>query len=315
MKKTGEIADAINSISQDIKAEVLIADFMENGLNAEEFVVFPSGTFRRRFSTDIRKAEVFRLNNNQNLLAIHVNRDGIYDSLPEGLFHSSPEQPLRGSTEMSMESKKLRSEEKETRAFFVPFENEIFLQRVALEMGERMILNRFSETLFDEIYPEFWNFDKSLDTGFVSKLVLLLHFSHRIAGNPQLTARCLELIIHDKVVVKITHPEKKAKKSEEQDAGEHVPLGSARLGMDFVCGSTFDDMMPTMEFIIGPLQNGMIRDFLGSGRTSEFLGCFYDYFVPAGVGVKTTVLIDRAQQHFVLGNNQFAPTLGFDSGI
>jgi hypothetical protein len=314
MKKTGEIAEAINRNSQDIKAEVLIADFMENGLNPEDFVVIPAGTFRRRFSTDLKKAEVLRLNSNQQLLTVHVNRDGMYDSLPEGLFHSAPEKPLRGSDEMSLESKKLRREEKESRAFFVPFENEIFLQRTSLEMEERKILNRFSETLFDEIYPEFWNFDKTLESGFTSRLVQLLHFSHRIAGNPSLTAKSLEWIIGEKVKAKIIHSPK-GKKEAGSEKGMYLPLGSARLGMDFICGSSFHDLLPVMEFTIGPLKNIRISDFLEKGSASRFLNCFYGYFIPAGVDVKTTVLVDREKQCFVLCDRQNAPILGYDTAI
>jgi hypothetical protein len=313
MRKTVEIADAINGISNDIKAEVLIADFMENSLSADEFVVIPSGTFKRMFSSDIRKAEILNLGNNQELLTIQVNRDGIYDSLPEGLFHAAPEQPARGSTEMSMESKKMRMEEKESRAFFVPFESEIFLQRAALETGERKILNRFSETLFDEIYPEFWNFDKSLNSGYIAKLVLLLHFAHQIAGNPRLIAKSLELIINEKVAVNLCRSDKKAKERLIKEG--HVPFGAARLGMNFVCGNNFDDLLPVLEFIIGPIRHSSVGDFLENGSTSKFLGCFYNYFVPADVDVITKVVVDRANQGFILGGEQSAPILGYDSAL
>jgi len=314
MEKISEIADSINRIRQDIKAEVLIADFMACGLNPEEFVVIPAGTFRRRFSSDIKKAEVLRLNSNQQLLTVHVNRDGMYDSLPEGLFHSAPEKPLKGSEEMSIESKKLRREEKESRAFFVPFENEIFLQRTSLEMEERKILNRFNETLFDEIYPEFWNFDKTLESGFIARLLQLLHFSHRIAGNPLLTAKSLEWIISEKVRAKTIHSVK-VKEDAGKEKGMDLPLGSSRLGMDLVCGSSFDDLLPVLEFTIGPLKNNRISDFLEKGSVSQFLNCFYGYFIPAGVDVKTTVLVDREQQGFVLCDHQNAPILGYDTAF
>ncbi len=314
MKKTGEIANIINAANHDIKAEVLIADLMENGLSPEDFVVIPTGSFRRRFSSDIKKAETLRLNNNQQLLTVQINRDGIYDSLPEGLFHTAPDQPFRESTEMSQDSKKMRLEEKESRAFFVPFENEIFLQRTALETGERKILNRFRESLFDEIFPEFWNLDKSLNPLFVAGLVQLLHFAHWIAGNPTLTARSLELIIGERVRVHVV-PSGKSKESEKKDAVDNILLGSARLGMDFVCGSRFDDLLPAMEFVIGPLQQGRIHDFLETGDTTKFLNVFYNYFLPVGTDVKTTVLISGEQQGFVLSGREFAPSLGYDTTI
>jgi hypothetical protein len=312
MKKISEIADNLNHIHQDIKAEVVVADCMEKGLNPDDFVVMPSGTFKRRFSTDIHKAEILRLSHIQSLLSLYVNRDSIYDSLPEGFFHSTPEKPLRGSDEMSEESKKIRREEKESRAFFVPFENEIFLQHTALEIQEREMFKRFRESLFDEIYPEFWDFDRSLDSGLVSGMVLLLHFAYQVAGNPGKMALCLGTILNEHVVCK----EIDVFNSTREKRNEHqLPLGAARLGMDFICGNSFDDLLPEIEFSIGPLKNSHIADYLESGRISEFLGCFYNYFVPAGMDVKTRIIVEQSQQHFVLGEGQYAPILGYNSGI
>jgi hypothetical protein len=312
MKNISEIADIINHNRQDIKAEVVVANCMENGLNPDDFVVIPSGAFKRRFSTDIHKAEILRLSHIQSLLSLYVNRDSIYDSLPEGFFHSTPEKPFRGSDEMSEESKKIRREEKESRAFFIPFENEIFLQHTALEIQEREMLKRFRESLFDEIYPEFWDFDRSLDSGLVSGMVLLLHFAYQVAGNPEKTALCLGTILNEHVVCKVISTAQKTKK-ERND--KQPPLGSARLGMDFVCGKSFDDLLPSMEFCLGPLRHTGIGDYLESGRISGFLRCFYDYFVPAGLDVTTRIIVERSQQHFILGERQNAPILGYNSAI
>jgi hypothetical protein len=315
MDKTGNIADAIRDLRNDIKAEVLMADFMEKGLQPEEFIVFPSGSFARRFSSDIKKAETLRLGNHQKLLTIHVNRDGIYDSLPEGFFHAESERPPRGSSEMSEESKRLRKEEKESRAFFLPFENEIFLQRIVLEISERRILNHFSETLFDEIYPEFWNLDKSLDARYLSKLGVLLPHAHQMAGNPLLTARSLEFIIGEKVTVRMFRSGEKKGEKFIRSVQENLPLGASRLGMDFICGECFDDLLPAMEFIIGPVKKENIPDYVEQGRTRKFLDCFFQYLIPADTIVTTTITVNHDEQDFILENGSWASTLGFDTSL
>lgn len=315
MKNFDEIAKAINNVKHDIRAEALITDFIESGLAAEEFVFIPEGTFKRRFSTDINRAELLRLANARKLLTIRVNRDGIYDSLPEGLFHSAPEKPVSDRSEMSAESKKLRAEEKEARAFFLPFENEMYVQRIALELQERKILRRFSETLFDEIFPEFWDLDKSLDRNLVSKLVLLLHFSHRIAGKPLLMARCLETIIDEKVEVKTIRPGHKMGQTGVTTVEHPSRLGWTNLGVDFVCGENFDDLLPSFEFLIGPLKNTPVEEFLQGGPVEKFLDCFYSYFVPAGMVVVTSVIVDSSRQGFTLADKESAPVLGFTSAI
>ncbi len=315
MSKIDDIADEINGFNYDVKAEAVIANLMENGLGSDEFVVNPASTKKRGFSKDIEKAEIQRLRNNQNLLTIHVNRDGLYDALPEGLFHSPGDQPQKNSSEMSRESKKLRTEEKEARAFFLPFENEIFLQRGAIELSERKLLKQFSETVFDQIFPEFWNLDKSLSHDFVSRLVLTLHYAHQIAGNLPLTIKCLEFIIREQVSIRIIQSEQRINLNGNNIAEDSLIFGSARLGETFVCGNDFDDLIPQAVVTIGPLKNAAVRDFLVGGSALQFLECFYNYFMPHGLDVKTIVLTEREKQHFLLGDPAAELILGFNSGI
>jgi hypothetical protein len=315
MGKAVEIADLINDLPFDIKAEVLIADLMENGLSTDEFAVIPSGSFRRKYSTDIRKAEIISTAPGVSLLGIHVNRNGMYDSLPEGLFHSAPEKPLRETSEMSQESKRLKREEKEARTFFIPFENEIFLHRIALELAERRILRQFSDHLFEEISPEFWNFDKTLHPEYVSKLILLLHHAHQVAGNFDLTGRCLELVLDEKVNIRVHQPGKISGKQDNPPGQQGNLLGNGRLGMNFICGDTWCDLMPKLEVRIGPLMKTPVSDFLGSGKVTKFLDCFYSYFIPSGMEVGTVVVPPDREFSFILDKSESEGVLGYSTAI
>lgn len=65
MKKKGEIEEAIRNIRYDLKAEVILADLMTNGLESDDFVVIPNGTFKRRYSRDIAYTNPLKLQNGQ----------------------------------------------------------------------------------------------------------------------------------------------------------------------------------------------------------------------------------------------------------
>jgi len=99
---------------------------------------------------------------------------------------------------MADDSKKLKIEEKEARKFFLPFENEIFFQRVNLELEERNLISQFSDNLFNEIFPDFWKIDRALPRKWVSRMVLFLHFAHQLISNQDNVAKCLEVIIEEK---------------------------------------------------------------------------------------------------------------------
>jgi len=281
MANIDEITETIQNIFYDIKAEALIADLIENGLEGEDIITIQKGTFKRRYARDIDSTKELKFANGQKVIGFNLNRDGLYDSLPEGLFHEKTDKSLKESDKISEESKKLKAEEKAVREFFLPFENEIFFQRVQLELEERKVLSRFNENLFDDIYPEFWNLDKSLNKKYISRMVLLLHFSHRIAGNCVLTEKCLETILEEKVSVRIvrTMDLQNGKIDKSATSVKNCLLGVSELGIDFICGDKFDHLGKTMEFNIGPLKNSNIDEYLENGTVPKFLKCFFNYFI------------------------------------
>lgn len=317
MVNSDKIPEIIQNILYDIKAEALIADLIENGLKSEDFIAIPKGTFKRRYARDIDSTDEMKFENGQKAVRFFLNRDGLYDSLPEGLFHEKNVKSEKESEKISKESKKLKAEEKAVREFFLPFENEMFYQRVQLELEERNVLSRFSENLFDDIYPEFWNLDKSLNRKYVSRMILLLHFSHRIAGNCNLTAKCLETILDEEVSVEIVryNNSDKITVGSDKNAEQKCLLGSGELGVDFVSGEKFDDLSKIMEFKIGPLKNSSAVDYLDNGTVSKFLKCFFGYFVPAELDVKSVIIVDELEQNFILTEIGEGPVLGFESAI
>ena len=79
-----------NNLDTDFKFEVMVDSLIKQGYSPESIRILREGIARRAVSKDIE--EVYKqYNENDFTENIHVNREGIYDILPEGLFH----QPLR----------------------------------------------------------------------------------------------------------------------------------------------------------------------------------------------------------------------------
>ena len=77
-----------DKLDADFKFEVVISSLIEQGHNQELIQIFRDGISRRSISKDIEN--VYHKYNDKDLieyLHIHVNREGLYDILPEGLFH------------------------------------------------------------------------------------------------------------------------------------------------------------------------------------------------------------------------------------
>ncbi len=310
------IKEIIQNVFYDIKAEAIIAEFIENGLKPDEFVAIQKGIFKRRYARDIDSADSLKLENTQNILAFYLNRDGLYDSLPEGLFHKKTAVEDRQSKKFSEDSVELKQEEKAARIFFLPFENELFYQRVNLELEERKILSRFSEKIFNDLYPELWKLHRTINREYVYRMVLLLHLAYKITGNVNLTACCLEKIIEEKVEVRQIRTTQ-ANCAEEIGINDSKKgcLGTGVLGLDFVCGENFTTPVVEFEFLIGPLQNTKANDYLESGSLTHFLNCFYSYFMPVEFQVKTKVLVKEMNQNFRLPETCEGPVLGYETAI
>ncbi len=313
MRNLDNIVETINHLRDDVKAEAIIADIIESGIEAENIIIFPDGLFKRRFNKDILGAGVRRLENDQNVLEVHTTRDGIYDTLPAGLFHDHPTESMSRGKEMAGESKRQRLIEKEARRFFLPFENEIFLKLVDLEMEERKILNSYSENLFDDIFSGFWKLDGTLPHKFLSRLIILLPLAHRISGDPEMIAKTLEIIIEEKCMVRWATTGKSCEEHllPAEDSGK---LGSATLGIDFVCDQISSSNQPVLEFVIGPLENSSVEDYLENGDVARFLDCFYGYFVPVEKDLITRVLVDEKVHGFTL-DPAFDALLGYNTAI
>jgi hypothetical protein len=70
-----------------------------------------------------------------------------------------------------------------------------------------------------------------------------------------------------------------------------------------------------MEFVIGPLKNSSIEDFLENGPYSRFLSCFYNFFVPIEMEAVTIVKADETRQQFILNDSSSNVILGYNSSI
>jgi hypothetical protein len=316
MKKVEEIEQTIQNLHYDLKAEAVLGDLIENGLVRDDFVVIPQGTFKRKYSRDIDYTDKIKLNNGQELVGIHINRDAIYDALPEGLFHQKTETIAKEQKNISKESKRLKAEEKAARIFFLPFENELFSQGINLELEERKILSHFSENFFDNISPRFWDLDESVSRKYVSRMVRFLHISHKIASAPKRIEKCLEAILEENVAVSITKNNAFIKvKSVASKSVNECFLGSVNLGVDFVCGDTLNDMGYTILFNIGPLKNTCVTDYLENGAISNFLKCFFDYFIPVELEVITNIHVPPEKQSFTLQPSGEAAILGYITAI
>ena len=259
-----------------LRAEALCADLLGNGFSFKDLVIKHAGSFKKSYRNDV---ESLTINNKEGSdkenLEVELNRDGIYDRLPEGLFHQSRGNAnTRGLAKMVEEYKRYRDEEKQARKFFQPLDQELFRYSVLVEQEERTLQMGMLKGSLEHTFNKFWDIPHGLPAGAASVLVRIMPWLHRIKGDKLLTAKALGMMLELPVTIKEYY-------AGEQHREENVfRLGDGELGVDTVVGNMFMEPSLCWEFTISEIAAGQIVSYTGTQPYSNFLKHFTEVFIP-----------------------------------
>ena len=310
MTRTEAIEQFFNELSgnlHDIKAEVMANHALQNNVHPDDFVVLPDGRFYREYRSDVYAINKIDDAWLHQLLQLRLSRSGLYDLVPEGLFHQSHTGTKSNSAaELAAQSRIDRKKELAARKFFQPIENSLFRQRVQLEQEEENLLAGMDNGLLNDYFFTFWEFPEALNKTSAMLLVLLLPYAHAIAGDLELMQNCLEILLQEKVTIDLVTA------AACIAPGKDSSLGIGELGNDFVCGQTFSEDYPCLQYNIGPLQQSKPVDYVTGGDNDLLLQVFNNYFAPAEADIIINVEVDRARALVELNADE-SPILGFSA--
>jgi len=283
----------------DIKVEALISALLiENPQFANRVVISNKGQFARTYRREILDYEVVDFkSDNQPYLLVNVAKDSIYDTLPEAVFHYPKNDKIgKEVTEMTKDYRKQKREQANARKFFMPFENEFWINAINRDSIENEFLASLSRVKPFDFFYEFWQLDKKIPTIFVAKLIKLLPYVYQIVGNLELTAKCLSYILEENV----EYEEIGYKELSESEQTSF--LGETNLGLDMILGSSYMDYSLYVQFTIGAIKNGNSRLYFYSGEIRKFIDLFYEYFLPLEIETKTIITLLEEEEEFFISH-------------
>ncbi len=274
------------------RMEPLIAELAEQGLlRLDELVVKPKSIFKRAYSKDITAIEILKgeKNKSRDQVLVDVSREGLYDALPEFLFHQ-PEPPTNYKVfdQRIKESERTKEEEAEAREFFLPFEQEFFRKKLEIEQEERNLFSCFSNPLQLEIFQRFWTDVKGIDEYSKSILFFLLPLAQKIAGNIKLMELCFSTVLGNKVEIQKNYDAHGAYSSDSM-----VSLGEAVLGDNLILGLQVKNELPSLTITIGPVDPSVVPQYLPGGGKQRLKSILFDYFVPIEYDKSTNIELER----------------------
>jgi type VI secretion system protein ImpH len=289
--------ELINNVPLDLRAEVVVADLLRNNLSPDEIFIRPMSNFKRPHSRDISGVEKNHAGKKESIF-INTNRDGLYDALPQMIFHGATNKKpkaFKSVNEMVLEVKQRMEEEKAARDFFLPYEIEFFRQRTYLESEERDTLDNLSLNMQSKDLIAFWNFPDNFSDRQKGTLFYLLPILHKIIGDLHLMTLCYKSVLGVTIALEIIGAKRESVPDELS-----LPLRMIHLGTDFIIGDTLQRSLPLLKIKIGPLNKKEMFEYILYGKGKKVLNKLNEFFIPAEITPEIELIINENDDDFIL---------------
>lgn len=255
-------------------AEALCACLIEQGMMQEQITINTKGGFKKIFRKDVERL-VIDDETNKTTATLDINRDGLYDILPEGLFHQTRGmQAIRTVKDAVEEHRKYKEEEKYARNFFAPLENIIVRYRVLAELSERNALYHVDNEQLTNKLLDFWNIDSTLPRPESLRMLRLMPYMNTIKGDKQTTADALHYILNDDVYIQNI---KKFSVAEQKRA---LGIEEMVLGVNAVPGINSNELIYGWQIHISTIHAENISRYVDGAPLDRLLKRFAEIFIP-----------------------------------
>ena len=289
MVNAKDIKNEINSFFVNLKAEVIVSELLENTeLSNEDITIKNISSFTRGYRRDIIDANI----NTKDKLQINLSRNGVYDALPQGLFHSTVS--INSDASYAQMRQKSKKEEADARMLFAPIENEFFLHKVFIEEEEKKLALEYNSTE-NSFLLEFWGIKNKVADEYVFLLAKALPLAYKISRSENLISLCLSEILNEKVtIVKEYIPLNNTIKKEKEDYS---------LGINTSLELDKTRVLHPFYYINIELSNIKNKEkYSENGIASKLISVFCEYFVPLEIDWEVNITYNQSNINFELNN-------------
>lgn len=291
---TWECWDAmLRSDSMDLRAEVILAELLLTSvLSNDGFIQWPNGGFGRVAGTDVERLHPKgTLDRFPTKAVVELNRPGMYDMLPEGIFHQVQRtRPFARADEIVDEIHHNDAIEEAARTFFLPMDHELLSTRLQVELNERRLTTELLKDRTGKGVTGFWDPPKVFSGKELGKLLMLLPLFHRITGDTVAMAHVISEVLD--LQVHIEHRYAEDLRTPEQDP---VALDDMNLGVDSVLFGPTGAVERLLHVAIGPMEPRS-ADLFAPGQPGAIkLHNLMDYLVAGDQLWELDVQIDHEQ--------------------
>lgn len=303
----------INQLETDFTAVSVVAALIdENKIETDCINIVPVGADRNAYAKEIKRihqyySDALRLDK----VTIEINKEGFYDMLPEGLFHSSPKFLERTSKErMISDVRKWREEEYHARQFFRPFESEIYHMRTIMHRYENRVDQKLDYNEYARLLTPLW---PELNLLSADQCVVWTHLI------PLIPYRRNNLKFLESMVESLFHITCHTSRQVNKPVSYAIPvqqqfvLGGGKLGVDTVIGHQIAMYVDVVTVKLLNLDQNSIALFLPDGINYKIMKKLCSYLLP--LAAQITIIPVGIPKDRLGTESRDAPLLGYNTKL
>ncbi|GGN08892.1 hypothetical protein GCM10010967_50830 [Dyadobacter beijingensis] len=276
----------------DLKAEFIASTWLACGIPVAQILLRPLGDFKRRGHRDVEATRELELGHFKGHV-IDSNRSGIYDHLPEQLFHLPSSAGINTTKKKVEEIRLQREKEQQSRLFFLPLEQEFFLNRLNLTLLEQSAWELAVDSLLLGELKTFWQAPVSVDEKVFVKLLPHLPLMSVHCGDldkaEEIMAAALQMPVRIGEVFGLKH-----------HCEAVTGMGDSRLGTDTSLGGELDTGLPQIRVQIEVGTPRQLNDCLQSKSFETMVNWLLGWFIPVEYDFEVSLDLAPAASVFTI---------------
>ncbi len=298
-----------NDLYTDYKAEVVALNLMKYYREVDDIFIKRLGNNNRSFHKDVKNVVPHFYELEEKVVFIETYREGIYDYLPEGVFHPPSLGDIRkGIDNIIAQIQKQKKIEHNARKFFQPFELEVYYMELkALLVECDYDITSHSDLLMDTI-SELWPLLRSLDRDTARIFIYLLPYFHAVRGNKTWFEKCLSAFLQVNITITFTPNQI----NDIEEVSGSLVLSGMQLGISSILSGPHFDGERNWAISIGPIPYESLNHYMPQAQLRQLLQIIYSYCLPATIKIEEHFITEQKQESFLL-NNKNNSRLGYST--
>lgn len=297
----------VNRLYTDFRGDVIAAGAVDNGFEADKVIVLRRSGTEHQTDKEIDSVE-YKLDyegNGNDVLLLKTNRRGIYDNLPEGVFHTSLGLRNQSKETIVNDIRRQHKDEFHIRRFFSLYEAEVERVRVDVRLAELRYDRPNKHRSFVDTLSRFWPTIRQMDTQTAVLFARSIPHLSDIRNRYGDIARAMTTIIGQPIRITL-------EQQRQPYPLKYPRLGAMRLGVNSVLRGNLSE--PCAVVTIKPAAQA-VKAFLPQAARYRIVEALLEIFMPEGVNYWIVVRPERPAYTSRVGDRTAPAYLGVNARL